>query len=353
MGDTTTPHTILGNRYRLIRQVGKGGMAYVYKAYDQMLERPVAVKLLKRDFSDDQDFRERFKQEAKAAANLSHPNIVTVHDFGIDPAGVYIVMEYIAGTDLKTSLNEKGCYPFADGLALMIQACAGLGYAHRAGIVHCDVKPHNMLVTPDQRVKITDFGIARALSAVENQENPGEIWGSPHYFAPEQALGQSPTPASDVYSLGVVMYEVFTGHLPFVADSFEELIRLHQTQIPNSPRQFNPAIPADLEQVLLKVLSKEPTARYRTADQLGHVLSLLTDHKVVDQGEMPTIQIPPMPPPTPARSPVAVHRVEPKPLKKTQVDWKLIWLELVTILLVGGLIPFWLFIWFKLNTIIR
>jgi serine/threonine-protein kinase len=353
MDDFTSQPTILGSRYRLIRQVGKGGMAYVFKGYDQMLERPVAVKLLKRDFSEDDEFRARFKQEARAAANLSHPNIVTVHDFGIDPTGVYIVMEYISGTDLKSSIREKGNYPYAEGLSLMIQACAGLGYAHRAGIVHCDVKPHNMLVTPDQRLKITDFGIARALSAVETQESPGIVWGSPQYFAPEQALGQSPTPASDVYSLGVVMYEVFTGHLPFEADSVEELIRLHQTQIPIEPHRFSSDMPVELEQVLLKVLSKEPSARYRTADQLGHVLSSMTGSLSNNHEEIPTIQIPPLPAATTIQPPKDARHATPTPVKKTQVDWKLIWLELVTILLVGGLIPFWLFIWFKLNSIIR
>ncbi len=353
MVDSTTEPVILGSRYHLIRQVGKGGMAYVYKAYDQMLERPVAVKLLKRDFSNDDDFRERFKQEAKAAANLSHPNIVTVHDFGIDPSGVYIVMEYIAGTDLKTSIRDKGNYPFTDGLALMIQACAGLGYAHRAGIVHCDVKPHNMLVTPDERLKITDFGIARALSSVETQESQDVIWGSPQYFAPEQALGQSPTPASDVYSLGVVMYEVFTGHLPFEANSIDELIMLHQTQPPVEPHRFVPGIPAELEQVLLKVLSKEPTARYRTADQLGHVLSLLTGRLAENHEDPPTIQFTSSPPKPTIKPPANPPRVAQETRLKGRVDWKLIWLELLAILLVGGLIPFWLVIWFKLNSIIR
>lgn len=353
MGDLTTQPIILGNRYRLIRQVGKGGMAYVYKAYDQMLERPVAVKLLKRDYSEDEEFRERFKQEAKAAANLSHPNIVTVHDFGIDPSGVYIVMEYIQGTDLKTSLKEKVKYPYDEGLALMIQACAGLGYAHRAGIVHCDVKPHNMLVTSDNRLKITDFGIARALSSVESVENQGVIWGSPQYFAPEQALGQTPTPASDVYSLGVVMYEVFTGQLPFKADSVEELIRLHQTQIPKEPRLLTPGIPMELEQVLLKVLAKEPTARYRTADQLGHVLMHISSRLVEVLEEIPTIQTPPLPDKTTYGPPQAVANMIKKPDNKVKIDWKLIWLELLTVLLVGGLIPFWLFIWFKINTLIR
>lgn len=352
MGDLISQNTLLGNRYRLIRQVGKGGMAFVYKAYDQMLERPVAVKLLKQDFSDDEDFRERFKQEAKAAANLSHPNIVTVHDFGIDPSGVYIVMEYISGTDLKTNIREKGHFSSDEGLLLMIQACAGLGYAHRAGIIHCDVKPHNMLVTPDNRLKITDFGIARALSTVETEENQGVVWGSPQYFSPEQALGQVPTPASDVYSLGVVMYECFTGHLPFEADSIEELTRLHQTQMPIEPNYYIPEIPLQLEQILLKVLSKEPSARYRTADQLGQVLSMLYEKRNSKEEVLPVPQIMPETVEKTRIKPPPVQYEDANPVNKVRVDWKLIWLELLTILLVGGLIPFWLFIWFKLNSII-
>jgi len=243
MVDEAFQDLILGTRYRLIHQVGKGGMAYVFKAYDQMLERPVAVKLLKQDFSGDQDFRERFKQEAKSAANLSHPNIVTVHDFGIDTFGVYIVMEYIAGTDLKTRIREVERFPLVDGIELMVQACAGLGYAHRAGIVHCDVKPQNMLVTSDQRLKITDFGIARALSTLETESVQDMVWGSPQYFAPEQALGELPTPSTDVYSLGVVMYELFTGRLPFEAGSVEELIKMHQEQPPHGSAHLSPRPP--------------------------------------------------------------------------------------------------------------
>lgn len=345
---------ILGNRYRLVRQVGKGGMAHVYKAYDQMLERPVAVKLLKQDFSSDPGFRERFKQEAKSAANLSHPNIVTVHDFGIDPAGVYIVMEFISGTDLKSRIKEKGHYPYQEGIALMIQACAGLGYAHRAGIIHCDVKPHNMLISCDQRLKITDFGIARALSTVDNEFNPDVIWGSPQYFSPEQALGEVPTPSSDVYSLGVVMYELFTGHLPFEADTVAELIKMHQSQPPPNPRVYMPDIPEELEVILLKLLSKEPSSRYRTADQLGHVLTMLQE-KLGYAAAADTANI---------KNSLAVEEstpLAPPPLTfndfshplKSRVDWKLIWLELLAILLVGGLIPFWLFIILKLTSSAR
>lgn len=333
-------------------------MAYVYKAYDQMLERPVAIKLLRQDFSSEPGFRDRFKQEARSAANLSHPNIVTVHDFGLDSAGVYIVMEYIAGTDLKTRISELTRYPVQDGINLMVQACSGLGYAHRAGIVHCDVKPQNLLVTSDQRLKITDFGIARALSTLEVESDPDVIWGSPQYFAPEQALGALPTPSTDVYSLGVVMYEVFTGHLPFEADSVEELIKMHQELPPTDPRQYAPDLPEELVLVLMKVLSKEPSARYRTADQLGHILSNLLENKSSPE------PLPPLPPQPVLRenkpaevlvesSPPSITREDFSPSTKRNVDWRLIWLELLTLLLAGGLIPFWLFIWFKLSTAIR
>ena len=356
MVDQDFQNLVLGSRYRLIRQVGKGGMAYVFKGYDQMLERPVAVKLLKQDFSGDQEFRERFKQEAKSAANLSHPNIVTVHDFGIDPSGVYIVMEYISGTDLKSRIKEAGHFSVVEGIELMVQACAGLGYAHRAGIIHCDVKPQNMLVTKDQRLKITDFGIARALSTLETETVQDMVWGSPQYFAPEQALGELPTPSTDVYSLGVVMYEVFTGRLPFEAGSVEELIKMHREQPPLDPRYYIPELPEELALIMLKILSKEPSARYRTADQLGHILSNLLlksrENEIANvalEEPVPAGQeefLPSMP------TPPLMPR-EDYPPSTRRVDWNLIWLELITLLLAGGLIPFWLFIWFKLSTTIR
>jgi serine/threonine protein kinase len=155
---------ILNNRYQLLEPLGKGGMAIVYRARDLMLERLVAVKVLREDYSGDPAFQERFRQEAKAAANLSHPNIVTMHDFGLDNGQLFLVMEYVPGTDLKTLIKQRGRFNPEEALPLLIQACAGIGYAHRAGLVHCDVKPQNMLVTPDMRLKVADFGIARALS---------------------------------------------------------------------------------------------------------------------------------------------------------------------------------------------
>src|SRR5574341_25119 len=263
---------LVNNRYQLLERLGTGGMADVYRARDLMLERTVAVKVLRSNYSSEPGFQERFRQEARAAANLSHPNIVTVHDFGLDHGQLFIVMEYIPGKDLKTLLRQRGRYSVEEAIPLIVQACAGIGYAHRAGLVHCDIKPHNMIVTPDGRLKVTDFGIARALSTIMPDERADVVWGSPQYFSPEQAVGEAPSPASDVYSLGVVLYEVLTGALPFAAPSSEELARLHLEQPPIPPSEYVPDIPPALEQIILKILSKEPSARYRTADQLGRVL---------------------------------------------------------------------------------
>ena len=247
---------LLNNRYQLLERLGIGGMADVFRARDLMLERSVAIKILHETYSDDNAFQDRFRQEARAAANLSHPNIVTVHDFGFDHGQLFIVMEHIPGKDLKTLLRQRGRYSVEDAIPLMVQACAGIGYAHRAGLVHCDIKPHNMIVTPDARLKVTDFGIARALSTIMPDERVDVVWGSPQYFSPEQAVGEAPSPASDVYSLGVVLYEVITGALPFTAPSSDELARMHLEASPVPPSEYIPDIPSALEEIMLKVLSK-------------------------------------------------------------------------------------------------
>jgi serine/threonine-protein kinase len=326
-------------------------MALVYEAYDQMLERPVAIKLLRQDFSELQGFRDRFKQEAKSAANLTHPNIVTVHDFGIDPHGIFIVMEFMVGKDLKFRIREKGFYSANEGIPLMIQACNALGYAHRAGIVHCDVKPQNMIVSDDHRLKITDFGIARALSSINDDNKPEVVWGSPQYLSPEQALGEQPSPASDVYSLGVVMYEMFTGKLPFNAKTTDELIALHQTQPPVPLREINPECPIELEQIILKILSKEPAARYRTADQLGSVLAtILENYRGRPSASRNTAPLPPVMMINSQPPQISYEDYSPETDKSSNtMDWKLIGLELLCLLLVGGLLPFWLFIWFSIK----
>lgn len=349
---------LLNNRYKLEERLGSGGMAVVYRARDLMLERQVAIKILRQDFSQTPAFRERFHQEAKAAANLSHPNIVTVHDFGISDGFPFIVMEYVSGTDLHTMLQRRGRFTVEETLNLMVQACAGLGFAHRAGLVHCDVKPHNMLVAAGQRLKVSDFGIARAVASVRTAERPQFVWGSPQYFSPEQAAGKAPTPAADVYSLGVLMFQMLTGQLPFQSDAPTELARLHQWAAPPLPRQINPEIPQALEDVILKVLSKEPAARYRTADQLGHVLlSILRPQAPVEPPRKPIDTYVPVYPSSqqPIELQATVNHSEPKAVLSereasadvVELDWITLGLGLLAILAVGGLIPFWIWAYFR------
>lgn len=354
MDENKTLPAVLGNRYELLQTIGTGGMAMVYRARDLMLERPVALKILRQDYSDNEPFRERFRLEARAAANLSHPNIVTVHDFGYDDDRLYLVMEYVPGTDLKTILRERVKLPVTEAVNLIIQAAAGIGYAHRAGLIHCDVKPHNILVTPDQRVKVTDFGIARAMASIEPDEKSDVVWGSPLYFSPEQASGLAPSPASDVYSLGVVLYELVTGRLPFNHTDPAELARLHREVLPVPPRKLNPEIPPDLEQIILKVLSKEPAARYRTADQFGRVLSSFLTSAVTppvietvpsERYNAPTVAVP-------VNGSIPPTLAEPDATEEDStldIDWRTIALALLAIVSVGGLIPFWLWIWFSFN----
>ncbi len=337
---------LLNDRYQLLEQLGKGGMALIYQARDLMLERIVAVKLLREDYSRDGPFQERFRQEARAAANLSHPNIVTVHDFGFDHGQLFIVMEYVPGSNLKTLIKQRGRFTPEAALPLIIQACAGLGYAHRAGLVHCDVKPQNLLVTPDQRLKVTDFGIARALASIRPDEQTDLVWGSPQYFAPEQASGAAPSPASDVYGLGVVMYEMLTGSLPFQAPTAAELARLHMEVDPPLLGEMLPGISPALEQILCKVLSKEPSQRYRTADQLGRVLLNFGNVK-----SAPALAL------TPETATLNVDLpIGPETAETTAglgIDWPSVGLGLLALAAVLGLIPFWMWVYFMYNPPVR
>ena len=347
---------LLNNRYQLLEPLGIGGMAQVYRARDLMLERYVAIKMLRADYSSDPSVQVRFRQEAKSAANLSHPNIVTVHDFGFDQGKLFIVMEHVPGTNLKVMIDNLGKFSPDDALPIIIQACAGLGYAHRAGIVHCDVKPHNILITPDRRVKVTDFGIARVISGIHPDEQNDVVWGSPLYFSPEQASGQAPSPASDVYSLGIVMYEMLAGRPPFVAKTPETLARLHREMRPQAPGIYNLKIAPELEQIILKVLSKEPSARYRTADQLGRVLTTFGQHRPAPR---PLTEPPSSPRPMVATVSVKTGEAQPEPIfpepepepteEVEEMDWISVGLGLVALAAVGGLIPLWLAIFFRWN----
>lgn len=370
--DSTQNLPVLGGRYQLQQTLGSGGMAFVYKARDLMLERPVAIKVLREDFSQDPNFRERFRQEAKAAANLSHPNIVTVHDFGLDQGKLFIVMENVPGTDLKTMMKQTSRFSIEEAINLIVQACAGIGYAHRAGLIHCDVKPHNMLVSPDLRLKVTDFGIARALSGIHPEERHDVVWGSPQYFSPEQAAGAAPSPASDVYSLGVILYEMLTGQLPFISDDPARLAQMHRELAPVRPRDLNPAISPALEQILLKTLSKEPAGRYRTADQLGRILLSFSSqpslhansippagssgpYQVTSAAPVPSSPISLQENYSYPSQPAAVYSPSSTAPQKIRaqgkpVDWGLLLLGFIAALSAGGLIPFWLYIYLKITT---
>jgi eukaryotic-like serine/threonine-protein kinase len=337
---------LLNNRYLILEQLGKGGMAIVYRARDTMLERLVAVKILRESYSRDPAFLDRFRQEAKAAANLSHPNIVTVHDFGLDKDQLFIVMEYVPGTDLKTLMKQRGRFTSEEAVPLLIQACAGIGYAHRAGLVHCDVKPQNMLVTPDMRLKVADFGIARALSTIHPEEQSDVIWGSPQYFSPEQASGAAPSPASDVYSLGIIMYEMLTGSLPFHADTAPELAHLHIEAEPVPISEMLPNVSPVLEQIQRKLLSKEPSQRYRTADQLGRVLLNFGNAR-----SSPALTL--TPEAVPVTTSIPAVSVTPAPAPSPEIDWVSVGLGLVALVAVLGLVPFWLWVYFVYNPPIR
>jgi serine/threonine-protein kinase len=265
--------SILNGRYRLLSQQGSGGMAVVYKAQDVRLGRTVAVKVLRPSLTADPSFLQRFQQEARNVANLAHPNIVTLHDFGQDANTYYMVMEFIDGQDLKKIIRGSAPFTVERALHIAIQICAGIGYAHRAGLIHADVKPQNILITgSNDTVKVTDFGIAQALSVAQQMERQSVVWGSPHYFAPEQATGEPPHTASDVYAIGIVMFEMLTGKLPYSGADQQELAMAHiREQVPHV-MELNPNVPIHLDRIIYKVMAKEPAQRYRTADQLGRIL---------------------------------------------------------------------------------
>ncbi len=268
---------VLNQRYELAARQGSGGMSVIYRALDRSLGRMVAIKILRSSLTQDPAFLEKFQQEARSIARMSHPNIVTVHDVGHDGSTHYIVMEMIEGQDLKKIIKARGALPYEKALDYAIQICAGLGFAHRSQLVHADVKPQNLLINPDGVLKVADFGIAQAYADTMPQMQTEVVWGSPHYFAPEQARGEKPSPASDVYSIGVVMFEMFTGRLPYVGASQSELALAHiQAKIPRAI-DVNPDVRPEISAIIAKVMSKRPNDRYKRADQLGHILRRLRE----------------------------------------------------------------------------
>lgn len=272
---------ILARRYELQELIGGGGMADVYKAQDKLLDRAVAVKILHQQYANDAEFVEKFRREATAAAKLAHPNIVNIYDVGEDGGSQYIVMEYVSGPTLKEVIQQKGCLEPIEAVRIAKEIASALESAHRNNLVHCDIKPHNILVMPDGHIKVTDFGIARAVSA-STMTYSGSVMGSVHYFSPEQAKGTVITTKSDVYSLGVVLYEMLTGQLPFNGETSVSIALKHLQEEPVPIRQLNPSIPPVLEAIVQKAMSKDPADRPSSTElyaDLNQAKAMLTDRE--------------------------------------------------------------------------
>ncbi len=259
---------VLSGRYELAHLVARGGMAEVYRAHDRLLDRPVALKILFPELSVDRSFVERFRREAQAAANLSHPNIVPVFDWGEDGGTYIIVMEYVDGRPLSSILRTAGPLHPERAAEIAADVAAALSYAHRHGVIHRDVKPGNVLITEEGTVKVTDFGIARAVNTEESLTQTGAVMGTATYFSPEQAEGLGVDARSDIYSLGVVLYEMVAGRPPFLGETPVAVASKHVREHPPLPRQLNGAIPPALEAVIMKCMAKAPELRYASGEEL-------------------------------------------------------------------------------------
>ena len=259
---------VLGNRYEIIKKVGNGGMATVYKAEDKVLKRNVAIKILRDEFTTDEEFIKRFEIEAQSAARLVHPNIVSIFDVGVEENLYYIVMELIQGKTLKEIIiEERGPLPWKWSVNVAIQIASALEMAHKNNIIHRDIKPHNIIITEDGIAKVTDFGIAKAVSN-STITAFGTTIGSVHYFSPEHARGGFTDAKSDLYSLGVVMYEMVTGKVPFDADTPVSVALKHMQEDPEEPIELNPNLPGAVNKIIMKALKKDTTLRYQTASEM-------------------------------------------------------------------------------------
>lgn len=327
---------LLDNRYQLLKKIGSGGMADVYMAKDILLDRIVAVKILHSNFAEDNEFIVRFRHEAQSAGKLSHPNIVGIYDVGCDQGVYYIIMEYVEGETLKQYIQTHPNIPIDTAVRIAIEIGSALEEAHENGIIHCDIKPHNILLTDSGKVKVTDFGIARAInsSTIMNRES---ILGSVHYLSPEQASGDKVTAKTDIYSLGIVLYEMLTHHLPFDGDTAVGIALKHiQNDIPR-PTKYNPAISPMLEECLLTALQRDPDKRY---DSVADFISELK----IAQGFTTSIYRPAHHDFTVMTKPTVPHAPKAMPMKKqetkliyflTHLPQKYIWISMVILFLMA------------------
>ncbi|HLI31449.1 MAG TPA: Stk1 family PASTA domain-containing Ser/Thr kinase [Solirubrobacteraceae bacterium] len=260
------PETMIDGRYRVIDRIGAGGMADVYLAHDELLGREVAVKILHERFASDEEFVERFRREASAAAQLSHPNIVAIFDRGSWNGTYYIAMEYVPGRTLKQLIRERGPLPAEEAIEIAIQVLRAASFAHRHGVIHRDIKPHNVILGEEGRVTVTDFGIARAGNS--EMTHTGSIMGTAQYLSPEQAQGAEVTAAADIYAVGVLLYELLTGVVPFEGESAVAIALQHLSSAPARIAERNPAVSPQLEAVVMRALAKSPGDRYASAEEL-------------------------------------------------------------------------------------
>ena len=272
--------TVVDGRYVLLAPSGSGGTARVYRAHDKVLGRDVALKVLRRRYAEDEGFVQRFRLEARSAAALSHPNVVPIYDLRRSEDGrYYIAMEYVSGGTLKERISRRGALGARAAASVALQIAEALGAAHERGTIHRDVKPQNVLVTETGNVKVADFGIARAASAtiVADASRTASILGTANYISPEQAMGKEVDPRSDLYSLGVVLYEMLTGEVPYEADTPVAVAMKHVSEPPRVPREANPEVPEEISALVAKLLAKKPEDRYRDATELANDLRRITD----------------------------------------------------------------------------
>jgi len=273
----------ISDRYEVIKSIGEGGMANVYLAYDTILDRRVAVKILRGDLSNDEKFVRRFQREALSASSLSHPNIVEMYDVGEDNGIYYIVMEYIEGKTLKQLIKKRGALTLSEAIDIMLQVTDGISQAHDSYIIHRDLKPQNIMIKEDGTIKITDFGIAMALNSTQLTQT-NSVMGSVHYLPPEQASGKGSTIRSDIYSMGILFYEILTGNLPFKGDNAVEIALKQMRDVIPSVRKMNPAIPQSVENVILKSTAKNPKNRYSDSKEMhADLLTVLNDERMNEE----------------------------------------------------------------------
>ncbi|HUH16486.1 MAG TPA: protein kinase, partial [Methylomirabilota bacterium] len=340
---------LISGRYRLIAPLGEGGMATIWRALDEQLDREVAVKLLRPQFSADAGFAARFKQEARSAGGLSHPNIVSVYDYGTDDDGEqYIVMELVEGRDLSTLLTDRGALSVDDAARVAIGVAGAREVAPRTGIVHRDVKPGNIMITDAGDVKVADFGIARAV-AEASMTVTGTTLGSVHYFSPEQARGDEVTGASDVYALAIVLFEMLTGRRPFEAESAAAVALKRLTDDPPSPSSLGHPVPAGLEAILMRGLAREPSDRYPDAGAFAEALRIWRRDPdaappagavaagaaaATPRGGEPTVYVPPRVTRPADRAPVAPPPRRSDPYARKRDDGQPWWIWLLAVLAV-------------------